>query len=202
MNNLLTVALGLFAIVNPFGAIPVFVSMTKNDSYAWKRTQALRGSLGMMVILTIFLLLGSYILNFFSISISGIRIAGGLIIAKYGYDLYSKNSDDEPELDASVQGDISFSPLAMPMLSGPGSISFVIGVAAQGGLSSIVTGVGGIAVVGVLTFLLLASAPLLVRYMGKGLMEKISKVAGFITMAVGVQMVLSGLSEFYLPGVV
>lgn len=197
MTSLLTIVVGLFAIVNPFGAVPVFVSLTQNDSDSWKRNQAMKGSIGMVAILIVFFILGTHLLNFFGISLSGIRVAGGIIILKYGYDLYStvKNPRD---IDMSLKDqDISFSPLAMPMLSGPGSIAFVIGLAAQGGKMNFLLSVIGIIAVGLITFLLLAVSPKILKYMGESGMEKVSKIAGFLTMAVGVQMILSGLKDFF-----
>jgi len=196
MTSLLTIVVGLFAIVNPFGAVPVFVSLTQNDSNSWKRNQAMKGSIGMVAILTVFLIIGTHLLNFFGISLSGIRVAGGIIILKYGYELYSTIKKHEIDLNLKDQ-DISFSPLAMPMLSGPGAIAFVIGLAAQEGKMNFLLSLLGIISVGLLTFLLLAISPKLVKFMGKSGMEKISKLAGFLTMAVGIQMILSGLKDFF-----
>lgn len=196
MTSLLTIVVGLFAIVNPFGAVPVFVSLTKNDSNSWKRSQAMKGSIGMVIILIIFYILGTHLLNFFGISLSGIRVAGGIIILKYGYDLF--NSVKKEEVSTSLKNkDISFSPLAMPMLSGPGSIAFVIGLAAQEGRIHFFLSIIGIIGVGILTFVLLAISPKIVKYLGSEGMDKVSKISGFLTMSVGVQMILSGLKDFF-----
>ena len=114
MTHLLTIVFGLFAIVNPIGAIPVFVSLTEKDTNKWKRTQALRGAIGMVMILMAFFLAGTYILSFFGISLNGIQIAGGLIILKSGYDLFSATKEKKGAKKTQSNGDdISFSPLAI-----------------------------------------------------------------------------------------
>lgn len=199
MTELLTIVLGLFAIVNPFGAIPVFVSLTQNGTYSWRKNQAFWGSMSMGIILIVFFLLGNYILNFFGISISGIRVAGGLIVLKAGYDLYNRVVDNNLESE-TIEGDIAFSPLAMPILSGPGSIAFVIGLSAKNGSYIYLNSLLSIACITLITFIILLLSPKLMKVLGKKGMEKLSKISGFITMAIGTQMVLTGLKSFFQVG--
>ena len=152
----------------------------------------------MGIILILFFLLGNYILNFFGISISGIRVAGGLIVIKAGYELYNRFiSNDMP---ANIEGDIAFSPLAMPILSGPGSIAFVIGLSAQQGGMIYLNTIVSILFIVVITFVILLLSPKLMRVLGTKGMEKLSKISGFITMAIGTQMVLTGLKAFFENG--
>lgn len=199
MTELLTIVLGLFAMVNPFGAIPVFVALTHNGTYSWRKNQAFWGSMSMGIILVLFFLLGNYILNFFGISISGIRVAGGLIVIKAGYELY--NRIITTKVDSSVrEGDIAFSPLAMPILSGPGSIAFVIGLSAQEGGLIYVNAIASIVFITIITFIILVLSPKLMRVLGTKGMDKLSKISGFITMAIGTQMVLTGIRSFFENG--
>lgn len=200
MTELLTIALGLFAIVNPFGAIPIFVSLTHSGTDQWRRQQAFWGSITMGLILITFFLLGNYILNFFGISISGIRVAGGLIVVKAGYDLYNANSNTSQSSN-NGNSDIAFSPLALPILSGPGSIAFVIGLSAIPGGIVYFNAILSILLLSIITFLILFVSPKLLKILGEKGMEKLSKLSGFITMAIGIQMILTGLKVFFENGV-
>ncbi len=206
MTQLFTIIIGLFAVVNPIGAVPVFVSLTQKDTKSWKRNQALKGAIGMVSILVAFFLAGTYILNFFGISLNGIQVAGGLIILQSGYTMFKSRKEEENKVkfpskkglpERSSGNDISFSPLAMPILSGPGSIAFVIGLASSHQLWDYAFGITGILCVGLITFLVLLLSPSLVKIMGEKGMDKVSKITGFITMAVGVQMVLNALQQFF-----
>lgn len=195
---ILTIIFGLFAIVNPFAAMPVFVSLTQRDDRSWRRLMALRASITMFAILAIFFFIGSYLLHFFGISIQGIKVAGGLIILKAGYDLYNQHGKSEISLSSNPKKDISFSPIAMPLLSGPGSIAFVIGLSSDmDNFTNYIIAIVSIIVVSVATFLILASSRLIIKVIGESGLEKMSRIAGFITMAVGIQMILTGVKDFF-----
>src|SRR5690606_27043254 len=85
----------LFSVVNPLGAMPVFLALTSNDSPGWRRVQLRKAAIYLACILIVFFLIGTYILNFFGISIEGLRIAGGIIISKSGFDLLRSKSSYE-----------------------------------------------------------------------------------------------------------
>ena len=127
----------LFSLVNPMGAVPVFLAMTPHYTQAERRRTALHTSLYFTLILLAFFFAGTLILSFFGLSINAMRIAGGLVILASGFSLLNgkfaegRAIDRKVKEEALVKDDISFSPLAMPMLSGPGSISYLIGVFAS-----------------------------------------------------------------------
>ena len=137
MNAILGIFTALFSVVNPLGAVPLFLSLTADNTNVLKKQQALKACIYFAVILITFLMIGTYILNFFGITIDSMKIAGGLIIIRSGYDLmggtYKKGRaiNEKVEAEAIEKEDISFSPLAMPMLAGPGSISLLISMAAE-----------------------------------------------------------------------
>ncbi|MDQ3289655.1 MAG: hypothetical protein M3Q05_00040 [Bacteroidota bacterium] len=87
MEILLATFSALFSVVNPFGAMPVFLTLTQDDTPAQRRQQALKACFYMIGILTVFFLAGQYILNFFGLRIHDLRIAGGIMILKAGADL-------------------------------------------------------------------------------------------------------------------
>src|SRR5262245_61128259 len=122
----------LLPIVNPLSAVGLLVGITANMSEAERAEQVRRACVYMFFVLTTFLVAGGLIMNFFGISIPGLRITGGLIISYLGFKMLFPDEAiiSGQERDEAVhKHDISFTPLAMPGLSGPGSIAVVIGIA-------------------------------------------------------------------------
>ena len=114
----------LFSVVNPLGAIPYFLSITHSMPEAVRNRISRKAAINVACILIAFLLLGTYIMGFFGITVEGMKIAGGLIIMRSGYNLLNadyqrgKGLTELVQEEARHKDDISFSPLAMPMLSG------------------------------------------------------------------------------------
>lgn len=190
----------LFSVVNPLGAIPVFVAMTSAYTRPERARLARTTSLYFVLILLAFFLAGSLILQFFGLSLNALRIAGGLIILHSGYSLLNgqfaerRAISQEVEEEAQHKQDISFTPLAMPLLSGPGSISLLIGLFAEHtdwqvrGLIA-----GAILLMGVIVFLILRSAPYLSRVLGVAGLSALSRIMGFLVMSIGIQYIITGV---------
>jgi multiple antibiotic resistance protein len=190
----------LFSVVNPVGAVPMYLTMTANYSEAERRRTAWRTTLYFVGILLAFFWGGSYILAFFGLQINALRIAGGLIILQSGFALGNDKFDENRAMSADVQHeamekpDITFSPLAMPLLSGPGSISLLIGFFAdyeQLNQRFVITGV--IFFMGLLVYFILRAAPLFLRVLGVSGLKAGSRIMAFITMAIGVQFIITGV---------
>jgi multiple antibiotic resistance protein len=193
--------IALFTVVNPFGAMPVFLTLTADSTQEHRNRQAQKACLYFVSILIVFFLGGSYILNFFGISLESLRIAGGIIIIKSGLDLlnaqYEKNKSIKKDVmeEASRKNDISFTPLAMPMLSGPGSISYLIGMAGaiEEQLQFVYVSVA-IIITGISAYIILRMSPLFVKLLGKSGLVVLSKMIGFIVLALGIQFIVNGVS--------
>lgn len=191
--------IGLLPIINPLSAGPTFLAITEGDSEARRREQALKGCLYMVAILVCFLIGGTFIMNFFGISIPGLRIAGGILLTGIGMDMLTSRkdaarTDDEERAAAVKKPDISFSPLAMPMLSGPGSIAVTLG------FTSLATGwvdylaiIAGIVCVAIITYLVLRLSTRLVKFIGPVGVSAMTKIMGFLIMSIGVQFVVNGV---------
>src|SRR5947209_15606636 len=125
--------LSLFPIVDPFGGIPIFFSMTSNWSAQDRRRTAFKTGLWVFVILVTFLFFGRFVLSFFGISLPVIKIAGGLIVANTAWGMVTSHSRITPEEshEAEEKEDISLTPLPMPLMSGPGAIGVVLALAAH-----------------------------------------------------------------------
>lgn len=191
--------IGLLPIINPLSAGPTFLAITEGDSEERRREQARKGSVYMVVILVSFLIGGTFIMNFFGISIPGLRIAGGILLVGIGLNMLgTKRADPKQDAEereaARRKEDISFSPLAMPMLSGPGSIAVTLG------FTSLATGwldylaiIAGIVTVALITYAVLRMSGGLVRFIGPVGVSAMTKIMGFLLMSMGVQFVVNGV---------
>lgn len=193
----------LFSVVNPLAAMPIFLSLTEKQSERERVQTAKKAAVYMLGVLLIFLLIGTFILSFFGISLAGIRIAGGLIIMRAAYSMLNperggRKLTDEDEAAARVKEDISFSPLALPLLSGPGSIAVVIGFATQAeGVTDYLINGFSIVLVVIITYAILRLSPISARYIGPTGLNVMTRLMGFIALAISVQFILSGISRYF-----
>lgn len=204
MEIILATFTALFTVVNPFGAMPVFLTLTQDDPPSDQRQQAFRACIYMALILIVFFLAGQYVLNFFGIRIHDVRIAGGLMILKAGFELLSSKAHRGKKVSKGVvkeslhKEDISFTPLAMPMLSGPGAIAVSIGMYSS---SLSFTGIGfillSILLVAAFSFLILVFSQTLLRVMGKAGLSALSRIMGFIVLSIGVNFIVSGIQALF-----
>jgi multiple antibiotic resistance protein len=157
----------------------------------------------MFGILTAFLVAGGVIMSFFGISIPGLRIAGGLIVSYIGFRMLFPDVSGisgQEQAEAAHKPDISFTPLAMPMLSGPGSIGVIIGIAstAQAGeqviLNHALVAIG-IAVTAAISYVVLRAATRLNDVLGATGMNAIARLMGFLLVCIGVQFVINGAAD-------
>ena len=189
--------IGLLPIINPLAAAPVFLAITEGDSDRRRGRQALMGCFYMVIILTSFLVGGSFIMSFFGISIPGIRVAGGIMVAGIGLGMLAPARETletvEEQQAARAKRDISFSPLAMPQLSGPGSIAVTVGFTSLAtrwlDYAAITL---GILVVAFISYLTLRLSTSIVRIIGVNGMRAVTKIMGFLLLCVGVQFVVNG----------
>ena len=195
-----SVLAALFSVVNPLGAVPVFLALTPHHTQEERKKVAWHTSLYFTLILLSFFFAGSLILSFFGISLNAMRIAGGLVILNSGYSLLNGHFEESRAMSKKVKAealekqDISFSPMAMPMLSGPGSISLLIGYFAEYGSwmdRSLIA--SAVVFTGFIVFLILRSAPYLFKVMGVSGLKALSRIMGFLVMAIGIQYIIAGV---------
>lgn len=194
--------ISLFSIVDPLMAAPVFVTLTEGQTAAQRNTVARRASMFSFAILSIFFITGSLILNFFQISIDALRIAGGLMILSSAYGMLNKqeslNADEKAEatIKAHTHDDIAFSPLAMPILSGPGAIAVIIGMTtnANGNWLNYLVIVVAILAVCFSSYLVMLISDTMMQRMGPTIVKAFTRIMGFILLCVGVQFIVNGVS--------
>jgi multiple antibiotic resistance protein len=191
--------LALFPIVNPFGAVPMFFALTSDMDRSERRATALRTALYVIGILIVFLFFGRFVLNFFGISLPVLQIAGGLIVANTAWGMVTASSRMTPaeSHEATTKEDISLTPMAMPMLSGPGSIGVIMGLAAHADSMAAYLGmVIGIVALGVVVLLFLCLGGPFVKRLGPGATGAINRIFGFLILALAVQLVWDGAAQF------
>lgn len=192
----------LFSVVNPLGAVPIFVSLTEGASFLELRKQSLKIGFFMVLILLVFFFSGNVILQFFGIQLEHVRIAGGLLISISAMNLVGKEAfkgkfiAKEVEEESMERSDITFTPMTMPMLAGPGAIALMISLNGREeyhGVFGSVNMVLAVLSVAVLTAVILMFSSRLNKFLGKAGMSALSKMMGFIVLSIGISMIFSGL---------
>jgi len=206
VTYVIIVVTGLLPIANPFSTAPVFLAMTSDSSSETRRILAFRSSCYMAAMLLIFLFAGAMLLGFFGITIPGLRIAGGIIIMIVGLRMLFPHPESE-EIASVEEKDVNrlaFTPLAMPLLSGPGSISVVLSMSDKVAnledkmrmvYGYLVVAVG-IILTAVICWLVLRSSTQITRFFGTSGIDVLTRVMAFFLVAIGVEFLLEGISNF------
>ena len=190
----------LFSILNPIGTVPIFVGLTQGDDKKERARISLWTAIDVFIILIISFYIGKYVLEFFGITITALRITGGIIIASSGFSLlngrFNKNKgiNKKVEQEIQVRNDIALTPLAMPMLAGPGSMSLLIAFYQEHHTpDDMIFSSLAIFAVSIIIYLILRSAHYLSKILGTSGIVAISRIVGFLTIAIGVQYIISSV---------
>ncbi|SHM19844.1 MarC family NAAT transporter [Flavobacterium chilense] len=190
----------LFSVLNPIGTVPIFVGLTQHDSQKERSRISLWTSINVGIILLVSFFIGQYVLTFFGISIDALRIAGGIVIVNSGFSLLSgkfnkkRGINKKIENEAQQRNDIALTPLAIPMLAGPGSISLLIAFYQEHhGMEEIIISSLAILAIAVAIFVILKSAHYLARILGASGIVAISRIVGFIVISIGIQYIVSSI---------
>lgn len=190
----------LLPIANPFSTAPVFLSVTEGFTANRRKQQAKMAAIYMVCVLLVALFVGALVLEFFGITLPILRIGGGLIIARVGFSML----DAEPQGriteveqdDARGMKDIAFTPIAMPLLSGPGSIALTIAMATHSSnFGTYSAEVVGIALVAFVCWLVLRYSDAILDFIGQTGMNVMTRMMGFLLVCIGVQFVATGTIE-------
>ena len=206
MEDLLPFALlcftSFFTLTNPLGTMPVFLTMTNGMNEHERKAIVRRATIVSFITLMVFTFSGQFLFKFFGISSNGFRIAGGFIIFKIGFDMlqarYSNAKLKEEEVKTYAD-DISITPLAIPMLCGPGAIANAIMLMDDASTFTLKgTLIGIIALVYFITFLILQASTRLVRILGETGNNVMVRLMGLILMVIAVECFVSGLKPILI----
>lgn len=194
----------LFSVINPLGTVPIFAALTANNSKKEKGIVAFLTAIYVLIILMLSFYLGQYILLFFGISLNALKIAGGLIIASSGFALLTgkfsehKGMKKREKDDAFNRSEVALTPLAIPMLAGPGSISLLIGYQQtyQVVQSQIIILVAIFGVtIGI--YLILKSSHFITKKLGASGINALSRIIGFIVISIGVEYIIGAVRQIF-----
>jgi len=208
VGHALSVFMGFFAIMNPIANTPVFLGLTSGDDSDLRRSVALRALLAAFVIVTLFCLLGALIFKLFGITLPAFRVTGGVLVALIGYQMlhgspskvhHPSDSDRKASRDAALG--VAITPLAIPILAGPGTIATAMNFASTEGARELVVTVAAFALLCLITFLFFVFGERLTRFLGQGGLNVVTRIMGLILAVIGVQMLIEGVQgAFHLVG--
>ncbi|QKJ86110.1 MarC family NAAT transporter [Paramixta manurensis] len=201
----------LLPLANPLTTVALFLGLAGEMNFDERNRQSLQASIYVFIIMAVAWYAGQAVMDTFGISIPGLRIAGGLIVAFIGFRMLFPHKPAGQSVEAEhKQGEINerkavniaFVPLAMPSTAGPGTIAMIISSAStvRSGIdfSPWVVKVAPVATfftVSVILWLCLRSSGAIMRLVGKGGIEAISRLMGFLLVCMGVQFIINGVLE-------
>ncbi len=192
----------LFAIIDAVGNVPVFLSITPNATDSRRREMVRKAAIASFVTLVLFAFLGNSIFGFFGVTLPAFQIAGGLILTKIAFDMLEAKSvrsrhTPEEEREGVERTDVAIIPLAIPLLSGPGSISTVILLTSRApDMAALGIVAAAITLNAILIYVILASSVRVARLMKETGMRIFGRIMGLILAAIAVQFVLNGIEAF------
>lgn len=203
MDILLITFGALFSIMNPLGTVPIFVSLTQKNEPKERGKIAFWTGVNVLIILFLSFFAGKYILIFFGISINSLKIAGGLIIASSGFALLTGKFAEHKGMagkkikeDVKTRSEIALTPLAIPMIAGPGTISLLITYNEQyQKLQELMFLIAAMILAGASVYFVLKSSHYIVKTIGASGINALSRIIGFIVIAIGVEYILSAILE-------
>jgi multiple antibiotic resistance protein len=195
--------IGLISIVNPVGAIPIFVNITGSMTREERHRTGFKAALALCIILCVVLFTGNLILRLFGITISSFRVAGGILILLMSISMMhaqisrARQTEEESQ-DAADQDSVAVVPLGIPLLAGPGAISAVIVFANKGSspLHYLVLGLVIVLVSGIV-WASFRSAPYIEKLLGRTGINVVMRIMGLIMTAVAVEFIAGGLKQIF-----
>lgn len=193
--------IAVFVMVDPFAAIPIYLSLTKSLSHKDTLHTTRRCSFIALGILIFFAITGVGLLNFFRISLAALRIAGGLLLLKFAFEQMQGNAQkikQDEENESLRRDNIAVVPLAMPLIAGPGAISTVIVQSSNAtNLVSFIVFILGIGLVILASYFILRSSRHLFKILGQTGLNLLDKLMSIIVAAIAIQFILTGIAETF-----
>ncbi len=203
LSFILQVFSGFIAIMNPIGNVPVFIGLVEEFDEKTKKKVAQKAVLAAFIICTIFVLAGNFIFRFFGITLAAFRIAGGILVFLIAYHLLRgkasrQHHPGEEEHEEADPDSIAITPLATPILAGPGTITTAMSFAgARTHFYDLLLVIGVFGIVCLLTYVCFIYGEAISERLGRTRIGVITRLMGLILAVIAVQMVLEGLKEAF-----
>jgi multiple antibiotic resistance protein len=202
-----TVFMGFFAIMNPIANTSIFLGLTAGDDAATKRRVARNALLLTFVIIVIVAVMGKLLFQLFGITLPAFRITGGILIFFIGVQMLQgthssvhKPSDSDLRKSRDAELAIAVSPLAIPILAGPGTIATAMNFASASGMITLAVTIGAFAVLCLITYVCFISGERMITYLGANAVNAITRLMGLILATIGTQMAIAGVSAALSSG--
>jgi multiple antibiotic resistance protein len=209
-NAVLFTLAALLPIVNPLGSAPIFLSMTADLPSAARRKLAVDVGRNSFLMLTAAMLIGTYVLRIFGVSLPIVRVAGGLLVTANGWRLlnHDEGMNTNPDPVEAWEREVArraFYPLTFPLTVGPGSISVAITLGARAPssgartLGEVAAALVGVLIVSLTVFLSYRFSSRLIAYLGDTGTVVFLRLSSFILLCVGVAIIWSGVVDLVQP---
>lgn len=206
MNELMTFGLlcltSFFTLINPLGTMPIFMTMTSSLDNESRNKTARKASLVSFITILVFAFSGQLLFNFFGISINSFKIVGGVIFFIMGMDMLQARLGQVKIKDSEIKtyvNDISITPLAIPMICGPGALTNAIVLMQQADtMDKKIILIGAIFVVMLATYFILLSSSRIIKLLGETGNNVLMRLMGLIVMVIAVEFFFSGLKPIIL----
>jgi multiple antibiotic resistance protein len=196
---LTTVFLGFFAMLNPIGNTPIFITMVGDADRKTIIKVAFRAVLVAFLVIAVFCLFGHVIFRMFGITLPAFQIAGGIIVFFIGYDMLQGKEPGAHQTKKTVTTDsymrMAISPMGIPLLSGPGTISTAMNFVAGNNFLYTLLVIAIFAIVCMITFFMFILSKKIADKLSPSIIMVISKIMGLILAVIAVQMLISGIFE-------
>ena len=197
----ITVFMGFFAMLNPVGNVPVFLGMVQDFDKKTRDKVALRATVTAFTIIAIFCIFGHIIFRVFGITVPAFQIAGGIIVFIIGFQMLNAKgnpihaqSAEEKEQMMQIAHDMAITPLGIPLLAGPGTISTAMNfVGAEKSVANVVLVVVIFGIMCLITYLLFVSSRVISAKLNPGMLKVVSRIMGLILAVIAVQMMINGI---------
>jgi len=196
-----TVFMGFFAMLNPIGNIPIFLGMVKDFDKTTQDKVAWRAVVAAFIIISIFAIFGHIIFRLFGITLPAFQIAGGIIVFMIGFQMlnakenpiHSQTRQEKKEMVKAAK-DMAISPLGIPLLAGPGTISTAMNfVGAEKSILNVGLVIGIFGAMCLVTYWLFLSARTLAHKVDPGILKVVSRIMGMILAVIAIQMLINGI---------
>ncbi len=199
----MTVFAGFLAISNPIASTPIFLSITEDETEEMRKEIARRAVVVAFIIVAVLCATGQWLFALLGITLTALQLTGGAIAFIIGYrmlqgDVSNVQSPKASVVDAqdfSTSLDMAVSPLAVPILVGPGTIATALSYSGHGGLAEIAITIAAFGALCLVTYLLFVFGKPLLRYLGKTGIRALNRLMGLVLAVVGVQLLLNGLQS-------
>lgn len=191
---------GFFAIINPVSTAPIFANVTAGNSPAMRAQVARRAVAIAFGVIALFTLSGNLIFSLFGITLTAFRIVGGILVMIVGFEMVhgqpsqvQSPTDEDQEDCRETQLSVAVSPLATPLIAGPGTISTAMGFAGDGNVVRVAMTLVAAAIICLATLIAFLFSARLMGFLGQSGLNVVSRLMGLIIAVIGMQMLMMGV---------